>query len=143
MIKIFWIIGLSILSGLLYYAGGQINKLFRRIGCPLCVLGVTYALFGWRSSFLWAFPLIFVLSYGAMSTYNDWIGYDCFWLTGLFYGLAAIPLLWCGVALWAIIGRVIFLALSIWWLRSKTGKVFKEEFFSGLLYCITIPLLLL
>ncbi len=137
-----WLV-FSLLSGGLCYLGGQKNKLWRRLGCSLTALALYIILAGFNLSFWYAYLLFIILNWIALSTYHDYVGYDCWWLTGLFYGLAAIPLLWCGVALWTIIGRAIFLALSIWWLRTKTGKVEIEELGSGLLYCGSIPILLI
>ena len=149
-IKLVIILGASILSGILYYIGGQgkiaHSKAVRRFGCSLLFLALFIALKGvsaLQMAYILPYTLTYILNAIALSTYHDYIGYDCWWLTGAGYGLAAIPLLWCGIALWAIIGRAIFLALTIWWLRSRTGKVFIEEFFSGFLYCASIPILLI
>lgn len=143
---IFWMV-LSLASGVIYYIAGiggfKGAKLIRRLGCSLLALGLFLALYGLNLAYWWAYLLFLGLNWAALSTYHDYTGYDNWVLTGLFYGLAALPLIWCGVHWYLIIVRAIFLALSIWWLRSRTGKVFKEEFFSGLLYAGSIPILLL
>lgn len=159
---ILWL-GLSIASAIAYHLGGKGGfkgaKLIRRVGCSLLALGLFWdyrALLGLQGLNLghwWAYCLFIILNYMALSTYWDiltqlWRGNeDEYWenwfLTGCGYGLAAIPLLWCGVALWAIIGRAIFLAITIMWLRERTGKVEIEELGSGFLYCASMPLLLL
>jgi len=143
--KIIWWLGLSIASSICYRIGGwkKGNKLIRRLGCSLLALGLFLGLQGFNLRYWWIYCLFLILNYAALSTYHDYVGFDCWPLTGWFYGLAAIPLLWCGVAFWAIIGRAIFLALTIWWLRERTGKDWLEEMGSGFLYCGSIPILLL
>jgi hypothetical protein len=106
-------------------------------------LGLFLTLYGLNLAYWWAYLAFWGLNYLALTTYHDYVGFDCWPLTGAGYGLAALPLIWCGVAWYLIIARAIFLALTIWWLRSRTGKVFKEEFFSGLLYAGSIPILIL
>ena len=147
MNKIMWVIGISILSGICYRIGGKGGfkgaKLIRRVLCPLLALSLFLALKTPQIRHIWGYLAFLILNYGALSTYHDYVGFDCWILTGLFYGLAAIPLLWCGVAFWTIIGRAIFLAITIMWLRERTGKVEIEEVGSGFLYCVTIPIFLL
>lgn len=144
----------SCLSGGLYHISGiggfKGAKLIRRGICPLLALGLFFALKTPQIRHIWAYQAFLILNFGAMSTYcstlvkpdDDVVGIEWFF-TGALYGLAALPLIWCGVHLWAIIIRSVFLAISIMWLREKTGKVAVEEIGSGALYCLTIPLLLL
>ena len=145
--KILWWLGLSIACAIAYHIAGKGGfkwaKLIRRLGCSLLALCLFLALKGFTLGFWWAYGLFIILNYGALSTYHDYIGYDCFWLTGLFYGLSALPLVWCGVHLLNILIRSIFLAISIGWIRSKSGKTFTEEFWSGFLYCASVPILLI
>ena len=152
MVKILWVLGLSVACGIAYHVAGlggfKGAKLIRRLGCSLLALGVFFALKSPQIRHIWSYLAFLVLNYGALSTYHDYLNrgeenWLCWFATGLFYGLAALPLIWCGVHWYLIIARAIFLAISIMWLRGKTGKVFKEEFFSGLLYCGSIPILLL
>ena len=145
IMKILWYLGLTALSGFLYWVGGQDwgNKLARRLGCALIALTLFIILFGFKLGHIWAYLGFLILNYFALSSYNDWIGYDCFWLTGLFYGLFAFPLVFIGVHWYLMLARAIFLALTIWWLRSRTGNVNKEEIGSGLLYTGSLLILFL
>ena len=152
--KTLWILGLSILSGALYHISGKGGfkgaKLLRRLLCPLLALGLFFTLKTPQIRHIWAYLAFLVLNYGALSTYHDYLAPDgssenwiCWIMTGLCYGLAALPLIWCGVHWYLIIARAVILAITIMWLRERTGKVFKEEFFSGLLYTASLPILLL
>ena len=107
-----------------------------------------YNIFGLKMGFWWAYALTFFLSWGAMSTYfsflinpPDDVTAPEWFCTGLFYGLAALPLIWIGVHWYAIIGRAITLGLLIMLLRESTGKDFKEEKGSGFLYILSIFIL--
>jgi len=53
MATFLWIIGLSVLSGVLYRLGGWKygNKAIRRYGCPLVLLGVIWLLKGFNLDF--------------------------------------------------------------------------------------------
>ena len=95
-----------------------------------------------------AYILTFFLSWGAMSTYfsflidpPDDVTATEWFVTGLFYGLSAIPLVWVGVSWYSIVSRAIALGLAIMWLRVRTGKDFKEEKGSGFLYILSIFIL--
>ena len=145
--KIFlWLI-LSIFSGILYHISGRGGfpnaKLFRRVLCPLLALGLFIYLKGITLGFWWAYGLFLAFNYGALSTYHDYTGKDNFYLTGLFYGLAALPIA-IGTMAWAgFIIRSVVLAGLIGYLRERTGKVAVEEIGSGFLYCASMPILLL
>ena len=153
MKEIIWLIA-SLIAGLLYHiagTGGFKNaKAIRRFGCAAIALGLYIYLAGFHLGQWWVYLFTYILNALALSTYHDYLAPDgtsenwlCWLATGGGYGLSALPLVWCGVHWWAILARAIFLAISIMWLRERTCKVFKEEFFSGVLYCGSIPILLL
>ena len=152
--KIAWIIGISLVCSALYRLGGlggfKGAKLLRRTGCSFCFFWALWALQGLNWAYWWAYALCFGLTAGAMSTYNDWLAPDhssenwlCWLVTGLFYGLAALPLIWTGITWYSILLRSLLLAGSITWLRERTGNVWKEELGTGFLFIASIPLLLL
>jgi len=150
VVKILLWAGFSIASGVLYRLGGKGGfrhaKGLRRFGCSLLFLSLFIALRGSQGLNLRAilpYMATYALSALALSTYHDYCGFDNFWLTGFVYGLAALPLAWVGVHIWVIIVRAILLAISIGWLRARTGKVFIEELGSGFLYLVSLPILLL
>ena len=155
-----WIkIGISLLSAaigtLLYHIAGKGGfknaKLLRRLGCPLMALGGVYLPWvSWNWGLLWAIPAFLGLSWGAMSTYHDYLAPDgssenwlCWLMTGFCYGLSALPLVilsghWVTFAI-----RTVILAAGIMLIRETTGKVEIEELGSGGLYEITMALLLI
>lgn len=150
MINIGLLIALAILAGVLYHKGGQGQKLYRRAGVPiLCYFPALVILFG-RSGWLW-----YLLSAGllalALTSYWDtitriWRGdekeyWENWLLHGFINGLAALLLLWCGVAWYAIMGRAIVLAGLTTWVSERSGKVLTEEFWRGALIILTIPIL--
>lgn len=146
--KIIWWLGLSIVSGILYRLGGtSAGTKWRDCGCPLVFLICLWLLKGLNLGFWWVYLLTFGLMWGSMTTYWKKKGTDAKWwnwtLTGLFYGLSAFPLIWIGIHGDLILSRSIFLAITIMWLREKTGKDYLEELGSGFLFCASIPILLI
>ena len=148
--KIFWVIGISILSGFVYFWGGQgkipHSKTLRRFICPLLFFALFFALRGFQTlklAHILPYIVTYILSAVALSTYHDYCGFDNFFLAGLGYGLSALPLVWCGIPCNLILARSIILAVTIWAIRIKSGKVFTEEWWSGFLYCASVPILLI
>lgn len=150
MIKIIAIVGLAVLAGVLYHAGGQGQKMFRRAGVPiLCYFPALVVLFGW-SGWLWYFISAGLLAF-ALTSYWDtitklWRGdekeyWENWLLHGLINGLAAIPLLLSGIPLWAIMGRAIVLAGLTTWVSERSGKVLTEEFWRGFFVITTLFIL--
>jgi len=89
------------LSAILYRMGGSSNwnTKFRDIGCPLVLMLLVFILFGIQLKMWWIYLLTFGLSFGALTTYWDWLfGYDNFYAHGLGCGLAVLPL--CFVLPW-------------------------------------------
>ena len=152
--KILYWLGLSILSGLSYRAGGiggyPMAKLWRRLGCPACFLGLFWALNGLKWGFWWVYLLTFILNYAALSTYcstiiapeDDVCGIEWF-MVGWLYGFCSLPMIIIGIHWYMILARALFLAITICWLRVRSGNVWKEELGSGILYVLSTPLLLI
>jgi hypothetical protein len=85
---------------------------WRDWGCSAIVVLACWLAFGWHG---WVYLAVFVLHWGAFSTYWDWLfkGKDTFWFSGLMVGLALTPILWINVDLWPIVAlRTGFLAVS-------------------------------
>lgn len=140
---------LAFFAGILYHLGGQGRKIIRRAGLPvfsyipglLLILGAK----GWPLYILSAGLLAF-----ALTTYHDYLSPDgkrenwlCWLITGLVYGLAALPLIWAGVHWYAIIGRSIVLGGLTMWVSERSGKVLTEEFWRGALIILTLPILII
>lgn len=150
---------LSLLSAVCFWAGGRSwgNKLIRRLGCPILAL-VGLWLGGCMRSFNLGVPtLFFALNFGAMSTYHDYLGpisylpphgetfreetLACWIMTGLCYGLAAIPLIWLGVGWFSILIRTVTLAVAIPLIR-KIPNAHPQEALSGFVYLATLKIII-
>jgi len=141
-----------VISATLYRAGGMsqestakpawiplwMRKSWVRDGlCPLVLLGAVIALFGLKIDYWWAYLLTYGLSWGALSTYWDFItGDDNFYLHGLGCSLATIPLLWCEVPWWIILlhGIVCTVGMGLW--SSYTDTDWLEEKGRGVLFVL-------
>ena len=146
---------LSILSAILYRLGGgwstiNHNKLFRRIGCSICVVIASILTLKLKAdiSTILAIILLFGANYVALSTYWKGKEVDCKWyhwlFTGIGYGLAALPLLIGGNAgIPGIMLRTAALGITTMYVSEKSDNVWIEEFWRGALIILTIPLLLI
>lgn len=135
---------LSAISGLLYRLGGS-DKTWhgkeRDWGCAVCVvLGLWVVLHRFS---VWYFP-VFLLSWGALSTYWKGDAVDVkavhWFLHGLGCGLACLPLVVLGVPLWLILTRAILLGGLMTWVSEASEDVFIEEFSRGGLLVATLSL---
>lgn len=146
----------SILSALAFWAGGRDwgNKLYRRLGCPILAIIALWIL-GLRSFNLACYIAFFALNFGVLSTYMDFLGTTgtlsngetyqeettLTWvICGAAYGLAAIPLYWCGVAWYSILYRIIALTIAIPLIRKLPGAQLQEAL-SGFVYLATLNIL--
>jgi len=146
-----YIFGLAILSSILYRASGHGGfkgaKLLRRIGCAIIFLTAFWIWKGFALANYIYYFITFILSFLALSTYNDWLTNDgsetwlCWIVTGLLYSLSSLPLIWCGASIYGFILRTVTLALLITWIREKTSNVWIEELSSGFLYVMTVAFL--
>ena len=139
---------LAFFGGLLYRLGGQgkhWNTKVRDLGVPV-IAGLYFWLFLGVQGF-WVYFFSLGLLFGALTTYWDhWGTDDVEWyewaLTGLCYGLAAIPLAISGQCLWLwVITRALVLAglTCIWSNRIEDDVV--EECGRGALIILTLPML--
>ena len=130
----------SILSAVLYRCGGKgkpFNTKFRDVGCPLVLIALVMCLYGLRMGNWWAYVICFGLSWGALTTYWDWLfGYDNFFAHGLGCSLATIPLYWVGVPWWILLihGVICTLGMGLW--SKLIGNDVLEECGRGVLFIL-------
>lgn len=150
MVKILLIVLLSACSAALYRLGGWSggNKLYRRIGCPACFLIAVMVLKGVDWGAWWAYLITFGLSAAALSTYHDYLAPDkssenwlCWMVTGVVYGLAALPLIWTGVHWYAVVIRALALGGLTLFISEASDKDIVEETGRGLFFCLTALIL--
>jgi len=151
--KITTVLGLSVISGILYRLGGKGGfknaKLIRRLGCPFTAL-VTFIylqpVWSWQLGVACFVSYLFM--YGAMTTYWDnWASEGIEWfewaLTSLVYGLSAIPIVWI-TGNWFGFGlRCLTLVVTITAWSQYFSNVVIEENGRGFLFTASIPLLFL
>ena len=110
----------------------------RDVGCGVCML-IASAIVGITAPW-WIWVICFGLSWGALSTYWDWInGEDNFYLHGLGIGMAFAPFMFFGepVALGIRIG-ILSLVIGIW--SEAVGNATKEELGRGFVLPLTLGL---
>ena len=145
---------LSVLSSVLYRLGGSSTaERFkwwplpdlpkeRDVGCSLCLL-IGLKVIGIPGPW-WAYFIVFGLTWGALSTYWDWItGKDNHYLHGLGVGLATLVLLpwaWGDPVVNMLIARVVITALGMGIWSKINGNATREELGRGFL--VVIPLML-
>lgn len=146
--KILIWLGVSVGSGFLYYAGGQIETKIRDLGVPtiFCLL---IWLLGGITNFWTGISLIpcFLALFGSLTTYFKKKGTDAYWwnwaLVGLTTAFSAIFYAWVS-GHWLGFGircLVNTLFITIW--SENIGDVFWEEWGRGFSICATIPLFLI
>ena len=118
------IVMLSVLTGYLYRLGGSnvntrpsfLRWKPRDVLCNLVSLLAVY-LVGIRGEW-WAWVLVFGITWGALSSYHDYIsGKDNFWLHGFFIGLALFPLVIWGTLSWQLLlfrAFVLAIFMGVW-----------------------------
>jgi hypothetical protein len=147
MVKNYLLYGmLSLLSGWLYRRGGSDKSWHgkeRDWGCPLCLLTCLFWLTSKQVTVvtLLAYIATGLTSWGALSTY--WKkGEDCKWhhwaLHGLFCGLAALPMIWCGINMFSILYRSLFLAVTYTTVSEFSENVVYEEMMRGFLFTASV-----
>ena len=128
-----------ILSAILYRMGGATgyNTKFRDLGCPLVALITLWLMKGIVLSYWWVYLLFFGLSFGALTTYWDWLfGYDNFYAHGLGCSLATIPLLWVGLPWGIFILHTIICTIGMGLWSKFIGNDVQEEMGRGALFIL-------
>jgi len=91
--------------------------------------------FSWLS--LGMVLLFYILSGAALSTYWDFLfGEDNFYAHGFFCGLAGIPLIWAGIPIWIIAGRLIICTVGMGLWSKLVGKDYVEEMGRGVFFIL-------
>ena len=130
-----WIMVATILSALLYIAGGYgkpFNTKFRDFGCPTVLITLLTIMFGWH----YVYILVFGLSFGALTTYWDFLfGYDNFWFTGFMYGVAGLPLCWF-IPWWIPVIRLVICTVGCGLISKLSENVWVEEGGRGVFFIL-------
>lgn len=149
-----WILILSVISAILYRAGGMSKdpsaepkwipvwlrqSWVRDWLCPMCVLLLWFPGFNW--GLIW-----WLLAYGAtggmLTTYWDWLfKFDNFWFSGFMVGLAGLFLIGLGQPWMPLVGRSFLLAI-LWGAWSLAiGKDYVEEMGRGFFLVSTMAVI--
>jgi len=152
-----WLIPLTILSAILYRLGGWggegreqfpnlpewvFNTKARDIGCSgVCFVG--YGLLVGFSVVPWFIHLLcFLLLFGSLTTYWDWItGEDNFWLHGLACGLSYVPYAFYTGDWIEMIARCFVLTVLMGGISAISGNDVVEETGRGASLIVTLPIL--
>jgi hypothetical protein len=116
---LFKIFLLSLISGVLGRLGGRAKNgawydfisdtKARDLGCALIFI-LTLPL---KLHFWYIYLIVFGLMFGALTTYWDKLfGFDNLWFSGFMVGLAALPLLFTGLAWYWLLTRALILAVA-------------------------------
>lgn len=117
------LIPLAILSGVFGRMGGAegYNTKWRDWGCSLIVILALLIISGIHLQFWWVYASIFLLSWGAFTTYWDWLfGKDTLWFSGLVVGIAAAPALFIDLGLWPIVLIRAVVLCVVWEVLNRT-----------------------
>ena len=143
---IYWLLGLTAVNSTLYRMGGSaaFDKLWRRIGCAL----VTTVMIGLAVQWHWLLIIHSLILYGCLTTYlsefvppdDNVCGIEWF-LTGIIYGLAALPLIWAGFSWVWVIVRTLALGIAICAWSNYEDNAVREELGRGLLLGLSVFLL--
>ena len=147
---IFLTIALSVLSAILYRAGGMgkdqehwmpqwmRHSWIRDWLCPACCLTpIAIVNPSW----------LLILAYGALggmlSTYWDWLfGFDNFWFSGFMCGAVGFLMLWMGIPWWVLLIRAVTIALLWGGICAATKNDFVEEYSRGFTLSLSTLLVL-
>src|SRR3990167_1091933 len=139
------VVSLILIGSWAYHLGGQGQKLYRRIGTNLCAILIFALLNPVMQAWWYLLPLTFITQYASLSTYWKFNEPDVLWyywiITGLMYGLSALPLFWCGASIIGFTIRSIILLIGVVWVSERSNKVLVEELCRGALFTGTIVLL--
>jgi hypothetical protein len=149
MVKILLVLGLSILSAILYRMGGAkgYDTKFRDLGCPTISLITLFVCQPFILTYWWAYLLCFGLYFASLTTYFKKKGEDALWwnwcCVGLAFSLSFLPYAfisgcWLG---FMVRGIVLIICIPLW--SVSQGNAVREELGRGFLANITIPLLLI
>lgn len=116
-----------------YFIGGESwgHTKIRDLGCPACIFGLTWILFGWS----WWYLLGFCIAWGGLSIGDDVKGDKWYWtLHGAVVGLSSLPYTIINEAYFCF-GLMIIVTTSGTYLVSKfLNKFYADVILRGLLY---------
>lgn len=119
----------------LYWIGGEkwAHTLFRDIGCSVCIVGLTWWLFGWS----WTLIIAFSLCWGGLTIGDDVAGDKWYWsLHGFVVGLSMCAVsFWWGLLVAAIVASMTYLVSKF------LNRNYVDIWFRGAIYG-SMPLLL-
>ena len=161
IVKLLILAILSVMAGIFDRAGGSGNysRLWRILGVPICQVA-SLALFWHPNTILGWSMLVLTLGLlmGAISTYRLFFpkpkdgnyGGFTFGFYGFAQGLAMGLLIMAGLHWYLILGRAILLGILLGvWFNNFNIKIglwqsdIVQEFFRGLVICLTVPLILI
>lgn len=143
---IYGLLGLLVANMTLYRMGGSdtFDKLWRRIGCAL----VTTVMIGLWVQWHWLLILHSLILYGCLTTYlsefqppDDNVSTIEWFLTGIIYGAAALPLIWAGFSWFWIVVRMLALGITTCAWSSYEDNAVREELGRGSLLGLSVFLL--
>lgn len=160
MLAFITVVSLSLLAGFLYQCGGRaktgkwydflLNSITRDAGVPVVTTLALVALGHWH----WSLILCFGILWGALSSYNKWVGYlfnrpdkstvywESWFVTGLFYGLSMLPFViftHTGISGFVVRSVVLGIITCLW--SEYIGLDWLEESGRGFFIIATIPIL--
>lgn len=149
MIELLMILSLSTLAGFLYWMGGEkCGTLWRDAGVPAVVTLYMTVSGHWH----WSLILCFGALWGALTTYNKWVGKLLFkrqdsdvhwegWLvTGFFYGLSMLPYAIATGEYLPFCIRLLAVSGLTLWVSQRIGKAWLEQSLRGVVILITLKL---
>lgn len=136
LLKILGVLALAALSGLVGRMGGAkgYHTLWRDWGCPTLRLAAIALIWAVPAKFWWVYVLVWLLSWGAFSTYWDWLfGFDNLWFSGFMAGIAFFPLVFVSPWLGFFTSGDAVLLCIVWgclnkYLPRKPGRDVREEY---------------
>jgi hypothetical protein len=137
---------LAVICGILYRLGGSSkgNRLYRILGCPICVIIALLGLFWGKEVPFWAYLCVFGANAGAVSAYwgldEKRFGY---WAHGLGLSLAILPIILFTGTWWLFAIRSVALVAGITLWSEYTKWDVLEEWGRGALIILTLLLFLI
>jgi hypothetical protein len=130
------VILLGVIAGILYRMGGSdnFNTKWRDLGVPVCMV-LAMASMG---NLHWSLILCFGALFGALTTYNKWVGYffdrpdrevhlESWVMTGFLYGLAMLPYAYFTNNWEPFLIRTVITTFLVALISELSGNVYIEE----------------